>query len=534
MASLKLRTVSTGVTQRVGSGRDVQMQAQRGIVVMAMNVKALLRQLDFGNSVAEFDEALDRYFVETESFRALTLDKADIIAGEKGTGKTALYRVFQKRYTTVPELKQVEVVAGFNPAGNPVFQRLALVSPLSEGQYVTVWKTYLVSLIGNWLLELYESDLTAKMRRLDSLLVQVGLRSRDDSAETIFSKVVNVFTKLMRPKSAEVSFSLSETGIPVVAPRLEFEPDEPAVDPPDAISHEKALGELNAALNDVDLTAWVVLDRLDEAFQGFASVEIPALRALLRTYLDLLAYPRIRMKLFVRNDLFRKVTQGGFVNLTHVNARKIEIVWEEEDLLNLFARRVRESPEFVRAVNLEGLTDKAIFDHIFPKQVDQGLRKPTTWSWMMSRIRDGNGIKPPRNLIDLTLKAREAQIRSEERIGREYASTAPIIEADAIRRAHRALSEQRVQDTVLAEAADLAPTVERFRGGKAEHNEESLAILLDVPEPAVKGAIRPLLDMGFLEEVGGTFKVPMLFRDGLEITQGKAFAVEDVSADENE
>lgn len=41
------------------------------------------------------------------------------------------------------------------------------------------------------------------------------------------------------------------------------------------------------------------------------------------------------------------MTQGGFVNLTHVNARKMEIIWEEEDLLNLFARRVRESAEFV-------------------------------------------------------------------------------------------------------------------------------------------------------------------------------------------
>src|ERR1035438_6628504 len=74
------------------------------------------------------------------------------------------------------------------------------------------------------------------------------------------------------------------------------------------IPHEKALGMLNEALDEVDLTVWIVLDRLDEAFQGFPSVEIPALRALFRTYLDLNAYPRIRLKLFVRNDVFRKVT----------------------------------------------------------------------------------------------------------------------------------------------------------------------------------------------------------------------------------
>jgi hypothetical protein len=429
-------------------------------------------------------------------------------------------------------LNKVEVVPGFNPAGNPVFQRLAHIGQLSEGQYVSIWKTYLLSLVGNWLLELYESNLTQRMRELDSLLIQVGLRSSDDSAETIFSKLINVFNRLMRPTSAELAFSISETGIPVIAPKLEFASPPASADPPNIVPHERALSELNAVMDEVDLTVWVVLDRLDEAFQGFPAVEIPVLRALLRTYLDMLAYPRVRLKLFVRNDLFRKVTQGGFVNLTHVNARKVEIVWDEEDLLNLFSRRTRESDEFVSELGLAGKSDTEIFDRIFPKQVDQGSRRPTTWSWIMSRIRDGNGIKPPRNLIDLIIKAKESQIRSEERSSRVVSDDQPIIEADSIRRAHRTLSEQRVQDTLLAEAADFVPMIEKFRDGKAEHNSTSLANLLGVGENHVRNLVKPLSEMGFLEEVGGSFKVPMLYRDGLQITQGKAFSSEGADDDD--
>lgn len=166
-----------------------------------------------------------------------------------------------------------------------------------------------------------------------------------------------------------------------MAPKLEFTAPEPSEDSPNLIRHEAALSTLNKALDEVDLTVWVVLDRLDEAFQGFPLVEVPALRALLRTYLDMLAYSRIRLKLFVRNDLFRKVVQGGFVNLTHVNACKVEIIWEEEDLLSLFCGRVRDSEDFVRDATLANLSDRSLFDRIFPKQVDQGLRKPTTWAW---------------------------------------------------------------------------------------------------------------------------------------------------------
>jgi hypothetical protein len=498
-----------------------------------MEVKALLRDLDLGSSVAEFDSALDRYFIETQAFHALASDKADVIAGEKGTGKTALYRVFKQRYTSIPHLKQVEVIAGFNPAGNSVFQRLVQVETLTEGGYITIWKAYLLSLVGNWLLELYESNATRKMAELERTLLQVGLRSKDDSAETIFSKLVNVLGRLLKPKSAEIGFTLSETGIPVVTPKLQFEPDEPDADPPDVIPHEKALADLNSALSEVDLTVWVVLDRLDEAFQGFPHIEVAALRALLRTYLDMLAYPNIRLKLFVRNDLFRKVIQGGFVNLTHINARKIEIVWEEEDLLNLFSRRVRDSGDFVAKAELSGKSDHEIFDQIFPSQVDQGNRRPKTWAWMMSRIRDGNGIKPPRNLIDLIIKSKEAQLRREDRSPRDYAAVSPIIEGDSVRKAHSALSDQRVQDTLLAEAADLAPTIQKFRGGKAEHNATSIAKLLDIAEVTVPMVLKPLLEMGFLEEVGGSFKVPMLYRDGLNITQGKAFP-SDVNSEDDD
>jgi hypothetical protein len=114
-------------------------------------------------------------------------------------------------------------------------------------------------------------------------------------------------------------------------------------------------------------------------------------------------------------------------------------------------------------------------------------------------------------------------MRSEDRNPREFSFELPIIEGDSVRRAQSALSEQRVQDTLLAEAAEAAPTIEKFRDGKAEHNLKSLSTLLATPEQNVRSTIKPLLEMGFLEEVGGSFKVPMLYRDGLDITQGKAF-----------
>jgi len=497
-------------------------------------MKDVLRALDLGSSVAEFDDSLEKYFVENEAFHALINNEVDIVAGDKGTGKTALYRVLQKRYGLLPQLKGIEVLAGFNPAGSPIFQRLVREEVLSEGQYVSVWKAYLLSLIGNWALEIVGEDHSERFRRLATMLSETGLRSKDDKPETIFSKIVNFVQRALNPQTAEVEFTLSESGIPIVKPKLTFgdSDKEHAVK---EISHEEALRLLNDCLADLDYSVWVALDRLDEAFQGFPSVEVPALRALLRTYLDLLEFDRFRLKLFVRRDLFRRIIGPGFVNLTHINARKKEIVWDEGDLLNLLCRRVRDNDEVVRALAVNGMTDEQLFYRLFPAKVDPAARKPTSWNWIMARIRDGNDIKPPRNLIDLAKMARDEQLKAEGRAPRPFDATKPIIEAEAIRKALEKLSTQRVEDTLLAEAgAESAALIQKFRRAKAEQNAESLADLLGLQNEPLQQAIRQLVEAGFLEEIKTSWKVPMLYRDGLEITQGKAFQSGSADNDDNE
>jgi hypothetical protein len=490
-----------------------------------MKVKEVLRKLDLGNSVAEFDEALDAYFIETETFRSLIRDRGDIIAGDKGTGKTAMFRILRGRYAGIAELAKVEVITGFNPEGSPIFERLAGGKALDEGQYITIWKAYLVSLVGNWLLDIYEGALTDRMKELDDLLQRVDLRTSDDKPSTIFNRIVNLYRRLTDPKSAEFAFALTPEGIPVITGRIEFGEGGDTSRSTNTIPHRDALSLVNQLLEESDLYAWIVLDRLDEAFQAYPEIEVPALRGLLRTYLDLAEFDRFRLKLFLRNDLFRRIIAGGFVNLTHVNARKIEIIWDDEDLFNLLGRRIAENPDFLTDTGLSAdASADSLFNAVFPPQVDVGDRRPTTSRWMISRVRDGNDVKAPRNLIDLVQKAQDAQLRREERENNDYEVGRPLIQPDAIKRGLKALSEARVQDTLLAEAdEDLAVKIGRFRDRKAEHNEVSLSEVLGLEGDNLAAAIRALLQIGFLEQVGSSFKIPMLYRDGLNITQGKAF-----------
>ncbi|MBW1795521.1 MAG: hypothetical protein JRJ38_14010 [Deltaproteobacteria bacterium] len=128
-------------------------------------------------------------------------------------------------------------------------------------------------------------------------------------------------------------------------------------------------------------------------------------------------------------------------------------------------------------------------------------------------------------------KAKEAQSRREERDSREFLASMPLLEPDAIRKALAALSEQRVQDTLLAESGDFAVHISAFANSKAEHNDATVADVIKLSGGKLEEVIAELVAIGFLEKTGATYKIPMLYRSGLKIIQGKAFGQQGDASD---
>ena len=297
----------------------------------------LLQHLDIGNSVAEFDKALERYFIKTGPFLDFVADRYDIVSGDKGTGKSAIFRFVTENRSDFEELREVELLPAFNLAGQPVFYELTRSAVLTEGEYNSLWKAYILSVVGNYLLEMLGTE--GKLREVEEILEYAGLKVGDYRPESVFQRLRTTFKAYLRTKEVEGSISVLENGLPVVTGKVVPDYGEETAEGA-YIPFDYALNRLELALDEIGLYIWVAFDRLDEAFQGAPEHEIPALRALLRVFLDLNHLQRVRLKLFIRNDLFGRITTGGFVNLTHVNARRLQLSWAEEDLLDLLTRRL--------------------------------------------------------------------------------------------------------------------------------------------------------------------------------------------------
>lgn len=116
------------------------------------------------------------------------------------------------------------------------------------------------------------------------------------------------------------------------------------------------------------------------------------------------------------------------------------------------------------------------------------------------------------------------RIREQLALGRgdDYSE---LISASSVKGGLAALSEDKVRTTLIAENPDLEVAIRAFRGQKAEQSAETLAQLLGRNWNSL---VEQLVRIGFLEKLAGSWKVPMLYRDGLEIIQGAAFPKRDV------
>ena len=111
-------------------------------------LSTILRSLDLGSSVAESDTLLEAARIETSAFTDLLYDRVDLVPGTKGSGKSALFRIF---VDFLPEkfLQQNKVVVahGIQAPGDPVFHAFSdRFLKLSEEEFVSFWCIYLVSL----------------------------------------------------------------------------------------------------------------------------------------------------------------------------------------------------------------------------------------------------------------------------------------------------------------------------------------------------------------------------------------------------
>jgi hypothetical protein len=498
------------------------------------DVAALLRTLDLGSSIAELDDLLESARVETSVFGDLLGDRVDLVPGTKGSGKSALYRIFVDFLPNALLAQRKVVVAhGVQSHGDNVFHVYNdRFSELSEDEFVDFWCIYLVSLAHEQFVKspTYESYLvncTDQINRFRDACATARIPEipARKSLKDVIDWALNALGHL-KPKGSVTSPEGFRYEIGIFGDAVPAQDQTGEAQPlPRYIGDVKLT--LERLLECAGLSLWLMVDRLDEIFPRRSELETKALRGLLRT-LRIFESPSIRVKVFLRDDILEQITTGGrgFAALTHVTARKADrLDWSEDSILLLIVNRLFTSAPLQEALGVERdrLASRRYreeaFYKVFPEFVYSPPNQSPTLRWIYSHTADGRGVVAPRDVIDLLTRAK--QFQQDEFQADPDGQTDWIIGSAAIRYGLVEMSKHK-RDTVLrAEYEHLWPHVEKLVGGKTSFTERALRQTFGRD---AAGVIADLVGIGLLTR--GThsgervYTVPFLYRYGLELSQG--------------
>ena len=504
-----------------------------------MDKRETLQTLTFGNQVAEEERDILRdYFVKTQAWNRIFNGEIDIIYGPKGAGKSALYVLIQDHIDDLAR-RRIILIAAENPRGAPAFKSLVHEPPTSEREFIGIWKLYLVSLVARSLQSFSVDNKFA--RELYQILSENSLLATNASSlGSILRSVRAYVSRKLLAVGVETNVQFDPaTGAPIFSGKIVFDEPDIAEQARGYLSVDDLLAKASDALNAAGLQTWITLDRLDVAFDESTVLERNALRALLRVYRDLRSYDTIRLKIFLRTDIWKRITEEGFREATHMS-REHHIRWPKQALQNLILRRLLSNAAIISFYGIDkdkvlASSDKQdqLFSQIFPDQVEVGENQSTTIDWLLKRTADGSKESQPRDII-LFLNTR-VEVQNQRLERGEAEPTGPqLFERSSFKEALPALSEYRISRVLFAEYPELRPFIDSMREQKTEHNSESLSRLWGKSPGEALTIARKLRDIGFFEErasrTSPTFWVPFLYRPYLSLVQGKAEDVATQSA----
>lgn len=504
--------------------------------IFAMARVELLRKLSFGTQVAEEEtSALARYFVETNQWNKIADGEKDLIRGDKGAGKSAIYSLLINRQSEFFD-NGILAVGAENPRGDTVFKQIITDPPASEQEFIALWKLYILVLIVKELQEygIKSSSIDAVYKALQ----ESGLIEKQESRSGILKWAHDYAKRLINVEAMEGGLTFDpNTGLPSgFTGKIVIKEPTNDMKNKGIISVDDLFNRIEDTLQSFGYKIWVLLDRLDVAFTENHTLEANALRALIRVYGDFRKYESISLKVFLREDIWERIMEGGYREASHLVRCEI-LEWTNSSLLNLLMRRVLDNEilleefgidrdEVLRDANMQ----EEIFYKLFPPQVEQGPQKASTFKWMVTRCADGTGKTAPRELIHLLNSILAEEIRRIEN-GGAAEKDGKLFDRSVFKLALPTVSKARLIQYLYAEYPNQKPFIEKLDGEKTEQTPEMLSKIWSISKEDAVTKANELVELGLFEKRGNrdvpTFWVPFLYRDALNLVQGRAEAEEE-------
>lgn len=302
---------------------------------------ALLQKFDFGLPDAKDDPLLEVCALKIAPIAQFLTDNKSILVGDRGSGKTAVFRLLSDRkiqFTNNDNLNQIHIPIdeelSYKTLKGHISNQIKESTKEDASPHRLVWELFIFSRCLEGLRKQFEGN-----RRFDKINEEfqeaVGLKNPGKVG------LIDLITKTKKTFGVKLENGHMGYVVPNFYASVEpkREADEP-IDQSNFLDLPRFKSELNLLLADAKAVAYVLIDKLDEFVSGEEyKTQLSTLQALIQSWRDYQSYPKIKIKLFLRRDLYERLDFSS-IGRDKIEPRKVELIWTDEDIRHLIATRI--------------------------------------------------------------------------------------------------------------------------------------------------------------------------------------------------
>jgi hypothetical protein len=467
-------------------------------------VKVSLKDLDFGKDTAEFDKDLAEYFVTTSTYNRVLNGQRSIIAGRKGSGKTALMNYMRadagpKQCVIALEASQATLLK-IKQSVDQLGEDLADL----DASFKHAWLFSIMLALSESVME-SKFALSADAQRVHAFAKDHLAYRAPDRVAIVGNYILSWFINAKRISVGKISV---ERDIAASALPIAFD--------------ERTLLELIAAstreLNRRKKEVYIFFDKLDERWEA-STGNIALVQGLLLAVRELKA---MRLDLhpvvLVRDDILRAATET-FQHIDHFRMDIETISWNEASLADLLALRIKHSLVRKGYPIDPNLKPSGLWNLVFEPTVPFKKSPIPMAAWLIERT-----LARPRDLVLFANMALENALSSD--------SDDVLIGKRHVKAVERNFSEQKYDDLIAelsVEWAGARALLETFRSRPSTFVASELDDLLteiltkpglapDWTPESVEALKAWLYRIGFLcyTKAGGALRGTRVIHSGIE------------------
>jgi DNA polymerase III delta prime subunit len=297
-----------------------------------------LQRFNFGNIEANDDQLLFDSVCKTAAITEFLNNEKNIVLGEKGTGKTALFRLLKEdklKFSQNGECKNIIIPIEDNfqykNIKEKILQQITSNNSDSSFCYQVVWELFLFQKV---LTKIEKSDLP----------LSPTLRKALELCNKFFNR-----SQFQDSLGTKRTFGIKLYDTPsFILPDLYFTSEPIATENNTKTdSFEKLEIDLDLYKNEINQTliqngykVIIVIDRLDEfVSKALQATQLEMLEALIAVEREYGRLSNLELKFFLRDDLFKQLSFEG-IGYDKVISKKIDLKWTPEKIREFIAKRI--------------------------------------------------------------------------------------------------------------------------------------------------------------------------------------------------